>query len=464
MSIVARKGGGAGTIYWVVFTWKKKRVWERSGANRADAVALEKRRLREVAAGTYETKLTGHMRAGEYVQEWAQSRTNRNAHREANLLDLHVVNREGFADVPLQDLEPSHMLDLVAALKQAVSEETGKPLATKHVANIYGLVRKAMREARVRRLISSDPCEGLGGQFGFSKARSKVKTIYTREEIAALLSSNIDPDRRIWNALAFFTGMRCGEICGRRWRDFDRSPSPLASLLIDSQYDGRDLKTGRPRVAPVHPLLRYALEWWWSKGFEFVYARKPKADDFIVPRRVEQGAHPHTESSSYKAWIASCAQAGVTNRSVHSTRHTFITMCRRGGAQKDIVQRITHNPKGDIVDQYTHFDWEPLCSAVLALTGALINTEIELGTSAGGGSRRLAGSGHGPSLARISGNSAGGSSAVEFPVSEEGEPDRRFGQRSIDSVDALRQRDAEEEAWAAVSVSEAPPTSRRGGT
>ena len=29
--------------------------------------------------------------------------------------------------------------------------------------------------------------------------------------------------------------------------------------------------------------------------------------------------------------------------------------------------RVTHNACGDVVDGYTHFDWAPLCEAVLCL-------------------------------------------------------------------------------------------------
>ena len=76
---------------------------------------------------------------------------------------------------------------------------------------------------------------------------------------------------------------------------------------------------------------------------------------------------PQTKSSAYKAWIRSCLAAGVTNRSVHSTRHTFITHAQRGGADRRVVELVTHNPKGTIVDVYTTRDWSELCAAVAAL-------------------------------------------------------------------------------------------------
>jgi hypothetical protein len=42
----------------------------------------------------------------------------------------------------------------------------------------------------------------------------------------------------------------------------------------------------------------------------------------------------------------------------------MITWARRGGARSDVLERVTHNAAGAIIDQYTHFDWEPLCEAV----------------------------------------------------------------------------------------------------
>ena len=46
------------------------------------------------------------------------------------------------------------------------------------------------------------------------------------------------------------------------------------------------------------------------------------------------------------------------------------------GAREDIIERITHNATGTIVDQYTHFGWEALCEAVSCLRFDLKRAEI----------------------------------------------------------------------------------------
>src|SRR5689334_1568428 len=100
--------------------------------------------------------------------------------------------------------------------------------------------------------------------------------------------------RRVFLWLAFYTGMREGEICGRRWRDWVRDSLPLGALLCTSQYDDRPLKGDdadsgdtRPRVIPVHRELAAVLDDWWNSGWEVVYGRTPTEDDFIYPNRFE---------------------------------------------------------------------------------------------------------------------------------------------------------------------------------
>jgi hypothetical protein len=171
----------------------------------------------------------------------------------------------------------------------------------------------------------------------------------------------------MWATVAFYTGGRCGEVCGLRWGDWDETPTPLGSLRLERQYDGEEgnakTKTGRARIVPVHPDLAAALTAWrarWSLHF----LTRPGPNDPIVP--APDRLHL-TKSSAYKGWIRACKAAKVTNRSVHSSRHTFITLCRRGGADLDAVERITHNPKGVIIDTYNHQDWSDFCKAVLCL-------------------------------------------------------------------------------------------------
>lgn len=374
MAVIEQKRANHGIAYRISFKWNGKKVFEHAGNDLREARRLNARRLREVRAGTYvpheKRKAT---LVGQYAATWIDARENRNADDEQKAFHRLVIGegREWFADMPLMDVRPRHILRLIQELKKTPSlrrgAPSGEPLGEKTVQNIYGNVNTMFRDAVIAELIDSNPCVLPRGTFKGGKRAQREP--YTEEEIRALITNEkIAPDQRVFNALVFYTGERIGEAAGRRWRDWDRATRPLTALTVDTQYDGQPLKTAdkkgeQPRIVPVHPDLAALLTWWWNEGFEWVYCRKPTADDFIVPQR--DGTN-RTKSTIYKTWTRhSCPRAGVRNRSVHSTRHTFITLARRGGARKEVLERVTHNAKGDIVDRYTHWDWAPLCEAVL---------------------------------------------------------------------------------------------------
>jgi integrase len=370
MAVVERRTSKGIKVYWVAFYFEGKQKWERSGTDERQAEALDRRRKREVASGTYAPEHTPTMPVSAWLKDWASKRTNRNAEDDRSLITRFLLSpeREWLGSLPIEDVRARHSNRLVQELKVTVSEETGKPLSEKYVSNIYGLFATSMHDARLAELLFVDPCVLKRGLLR-RKARRGVRLPYDVEAIHKILRCP-DLEARMLATIALFTGEREGEVCGQRWRDWDRHSSPLGCLSVLVQYDDRPLKSERgkgehPRKVPVHPLLAQALDTWHREGFELVYCRKPTPSDRIVPRTMD--GKPHTKSSAYKLWRRACRLSEVDNLSLHSTRHTFVTQCRRGGAPKDVVEQITHNAGGTIVDQYTHWEWGPLCDAVLCL-------------------------------------------------------------------------------------------------
>ena len=206
----------------------------------------------------------------------------------------------------------------------------------------YGICKTMFRDARIDEVVDVDPC--VLPKHTLSRQPRRARKPYGATAALALMSEPVRLDRQAWNALAFYTGMREGEVCGRRWRDWDPQCFPLRALTCATQYQNQPLKTEkhggeRPRVIPVHPELDRILREWWETGFELIFCRRPALDDFIVPH---EKIGCHTKSSGYKAWRKSCAEASVGNLSLHSTRNTFITWARRGGARKEVLERVTN--------------------------------------------------------------------------------------------------------------------------
>lgn len=368
MAVVPRKRKGR-VVYGVLTSWAGGKHWELVGTNRREADQRDRLRLAEVKAGTFRPgELTDAASVKAFAEHWLELRSNRSAENDRALVRRHVLSVRWFAELRMSEVRPKHVLRLIGELGAGT-------LSKKSVSLVMGLVRVMFRDAVIDDVLVASPYVVPRGTL---KRSGERRTPYEAAEVRALLGASVGERERIWNAIAFYTGARCGEVCGLRWGDWNEDPSPLGALRIERQYGGQVLKTERARLVPVHPELAALLAAWRDR-WSFFFLRRPEPGDLIVPSL--DGASSQTKSSAYKAWIRSCKASGVSNRSVHSTRHTFITMAQRGGADRRVVELITHNPKGTIVDVYTTRDWAEYCRAVLCLSYGPFDASVDVGSN-----------------------------------------------------------------------------------
>lgn len=387
MAVITRKRSGGVVAYYVKFKGagpEGRDYWELAGRDKRHARSLNAQRRREMKDGAFQPKLSSTPTVLAFAEDWLGKRRIRSAEDEAFYLREYVLSKDWLTGLRMVDVRKVHMRRLYGELQGAPSldaKKNGRPIAPRTADNIYGIVSSMFAEAEADEVIPASPCK-LKRKTRTRRIRNK-RAPYDAASIVRLLSApNVHPAAKMFAALALFTGMREGEVCARRWRDLDRGAPGLWCLDVNSQYEDQPLKTDdgeqgeHARKVPVHPKLQALLAAWWTHGFELVYARKPTLDERIVPSfgqgrgrigRVprERAMGTHTKSSAYKMWRTALERAGVVNLSLHSTRHTFITLCRRGGADTEVVETITHNAAGNIVDQYTHRQWDELCRAVL---------------------------------------------------------------------------------------------------
>ena len=362
----------ASIVYYVVNRWNGKPSWERVGTDKREAERRDAAVKREIASGTYVAKQTGAVTVLMFAEGWFAARKRRGVDNERANWKNHVLTRcKWFAALRIDAVTPPLVARLVQELKQPFETPKGKPgkIGGKTVALIIGTARTMFGAAVFQQLIPSNPVALPPGTL--QRKSTKPRGSYGGADVLAIVRNDkVRPDGRVFAAMAFYSGMREGEICGRRFRDIDRGASPLWSMDIRTQYNDQPLKTEQnegehPRRIPVHHELAALLDWWWCTGFRLVYLRRPDPTDFVVPN--EKGK-ARTKSSGYKLWRSTVKQAGVGNISLHSTRHTFVTWAIRSGVPKDLVERMTHNAQGEIIDQYNHPAWAPFCAEIAKLS------------------------------------------------------------------------------------------------
>lgn len=359
--------------YWIDFrTETGERVQEKGGDTIEDAMRLLRQRKAAVAAGTYlRGDGTGEQTIATYAARWIELRKRegvRSVDRDADLLRLQVLPYLG--SVRLSDLRPRDVASWVRTLGR---EGT---LAPKTIRNAHGALSSMLTRARFDDLIADNPARGLPRGMLPKNTRSREVGAWTRAELVTLMSDErIPEDRRVAYAVAAFTGARVGEIAGMRWRDLDTEARPLWRWALRTQYDGAPLKTDHPRDVPIHPELQRVLAAWKLGGWSrFMCKAGPGPEDFVIPRAPLRSRKGHAKRTAYhsdqslgaKAVQAHALRADLdpTGRDFHSFRRAMITLARTDGARAEILERVTHNAAGAMIDAYTYFGWPELCSAV----------------------------------------------------------------------------------------------------
>jgi integrase len=307
-----------------------------------------------------------------YLEAWLRRRETRqvaSVRDDRVRLRTHAMPRIG--EIPLVDLRPHHVRDLLRELQQKPSRRGGT-LAPRTVRHVYFLLRQALHDAVADETIAVNPA--MVSKSEVPQKRDKVPgwrsgAVFTRDEVEQLISDErIPEDRRVAYAIEFLTGARTGEVSALCWRHYDPKLGPLGRLAIEVAYNTRthtvkETKTERARQAPVHPTLAKVLATWKLSGWRRYFDRSPTPDDLIVPAR--SGGHRNV------AWALSLFHedleaVGLRKRRHYDSRRTFISLGLGDGASKDLLRWVTHTP-GDVFDGYTSPPWHSLCAEVAKL-------------------------------------------------------------------------------------------------
>lgn len=366
MAIVKRKDG-RGIVYYVANAWNGRQKSERVGRNLREAQRRDDAMKKEIAAGTYQPpKERKETTFGDHALSYHARRTIKSRDDERALSRNNLEPRAWLWKKPLTQFRPADCDRLIAELRAELRPDGKRRLSDKSIRDVIQLMRRVFASAIRAELCDRQPVVLEHGTWSHTPA---VREPYTAAEVAVLIGHHKIPwPTRVLIALWALAGLRQGEGCGLKWKRLALDSQPLAGLSIVEQWRGEALKTKRGRAVPVHPILLAILREWAEVGFEAYTGRKPTPDDYIVPELDAFGVwNCFGQWTSYRRFVEACELVGIRPRTLHACRHTFVTLCRRGGARADVLERVSHNASGKMIDRYTHFDWAPLCEAVSCL-------------------------------------------------------------------------------------------------
>jgi integrase len=297
----------------------------------------------------------------DYADRWLAARVSRVRSHATDVTNLAHA-RPALGHLKLIEIQPATIRDLVLELRSAGE------FAPRTIRHVYGSIRGVFRSAQIDGLIAASPCVLEAGTLPPNVDRDptwRATAVFSRDELEALISDERVPhDRRVLYALFGLGGLRLSEAAGLRWEHLDGASAPLARLFVNQSYGRPGTKTGASREVPVHATLAEILSVWKRSGWASIYGRHPKPDDLVVPTR-RFGMRNAKDCTTARE--RDLARLGIRHRRGHDLRRTFISLAQVDGAVPHILERVTHGPRGDILNQYTTYPWASLCREVAKL-------------------------------------------------------------------------------------------------
>jgi integrase len=291
----------------------------------------------------------------------------------------------------LRDIGVPQMRTWLKKVLQWMEREDREP-TTVHA--IHRQLSSVMQLAVADEIIMVNVCANKRVRDLLPELSDEHPPCYDDKQAWALMTDDSIPwDRRMMNTIQALTGCRIGEAAGLRWSKYDRETPELGCLLLDVQYQDQPLKSARgksrkARKVPVHPQLARALQDWWEVGYERIFSRPPTNSGFVVPDR-RDWTRARTPKQVISQHTKDIKRLGFYEQKMgtHSFRRYFETYATLGGAREDMLERITHNRRGTMVNAYIDKGklWSPLCEAMRCLDvdlsrGQVISLEARRGS------------------------------------------------------------------------------------
>ena len=137
--------------------------------------------------------------------------------------------------------------------------------------------------------------------------------------------------------ILIYSGMRINEFLGQE----------RESVNLDEQFMKGGSKTnfGRNRTIIIHNRILSFVEEYYNKGCKTLI--------------VNDDNEPINYKAFYKLWNAKLKEWGFPKTTIHTTRHTFVSMAREAKVDELALKRhVGHSDGGDVTNHYSHLSVE----------------------------------------------------------------------------------------------------------
>jgi integrase len=258
-------------------------------------------------------------------------------------LELYVIPEIGALRV--SQLRRRDVQALVDAL-------VARGLSGSRVRGIVNALRAVLRRPLQDDELTVNPTDRLDLPTG-SKPRDRAATPGEAAELLAALPAE---DRALW-AVAFYAGLRRGELRGLRWSAIDDAVTEIRVEHGWDEVEGEIAPKSAKGVrrVPIAGALRLIL-------LEHRARTGRRGDDLVFGRTATAPFTPtHVRNRALGAWAATSVGAFLHGESIelepiglHECRHTFVSLMHAAGRSLEEIGDYVGHSSAWMTDQYRH--------------------------------------------------------------------------------------------------------------
>jgi integrase len=227
------------------------------------------------------------------------------------------------------------------------------------------VVSIAFQKAHKLGYITVNPCHGLEAIRDNTEAE---RDVFTPEQVKALIEAGKGTDWEGAVLVAYFTGLRLGDVATLTWAEVDTTASQGWFLRR------KTAKTRKEVAIPVHPDLRAFLEPRQGVGraplFRALHGGKPGGNT---------GLSTQFKNLMEKAGISGrvLRKGGggarqTTSLSFHSLRHSFTSAMANAGVPEEVRMLLTGHSTRRAHKTYTHHEEAQVWAAIATVPGVTV--------------------------------------------------------------------------------------------
>lgn len=263
------------------------------------------------------------------------------------LLNKHILPE--LSDCELSGFTKSSLRNFLRSKQLKEKDNGGGKLSASYIKEMIIIINSVLQYAFDIGLLNSSPPKIRIPQSGkkvisvFTPSEQKIYETFLKESLSIT---------NIGILIAFYSGMRLGELCALKWENVDMDEKIIHICSTVSRI--KSVKTGKTQMiidSPKTPSSLRDIPMNETLFSFFEQAKKLSGKKYVLSK-TDNFTLPRTFEYNFKK---SLKKANIKNYNFHSLRHTFATRCIESGIDaKSLSELLGHSNVSITLNTYVH--------------------------------------------------------------------------------------------------------------